>query len=475
MKHFLLTIAALFALYELFGWMGSIKSSAQDQQLAQMTETPLRAMTDPYRNAYFYLLGFTASPSLEPAKVGYEIWVETNASSERDRFDYEKPGRSDLHIPLSLAQATPWWQSDDPLTTFRQTNTFSPTTVQRYRGLVDRYQHLIGMPFEDWGYGRRAMPRVDDVLIAHRIFIAEGIARHPSIALDRLYRDLLFWRVVLRGAATPVMKVMAQVVLRDDVDLLSRIMAKPAVDKALITAGLQLTVPLTPADYSLRWPMQHQLVLAVRDRRSAMSISQDSSDVPSSENDRLAALARLPADAFQRIDHPVPHAILGIFGGRPPWDQYIAYYDALMKTPLHGRSTLPKLRDVTGRTGRGIFGGLFAQAAFEPDWEPFLYQLKETDARLRLVSLQIQLRRPSGITAVPTRLAEVGSQYYDPFTDLPMLWSPTQQKLYSVGQDRLDDGGDPSFDIAVSAPIISTSVVKPTESSPSTGKRRSSL
>jgi hypothetical protein len=31
------------------------------------------------------------------------------------------------------------------------------------------------------------------------------------------------------------------------------------------------------------------------------------------------------------------------------------------------------------------------------------------------------------------------------------LWSPTQQKLYSVGKDRLDDGGDPTFDISVPA------------------------
>ena len=32
-----------------------------------------------------------------------------------------------------------------------------------------------------------------------------------------------------------------------------------------------------------------------------------------------------------------------------------------------------------------------------------------------------------------------------------MLWSPTQQKIYSVGKDRYDDGGDPSFDISVPA------------------------
>jgi hypothetical protein len=92
----------------------------------------------------------------------------------------------------------------------------------------------------------------------------------------------------------------------------------------------------------------------------------------------------------------------------------------------------------------------------EPGWENFYHQLVETDTRLRLASLQIQLRRPSAQLAVPTRLAEVGSQYFDPFTGLPMLWSPTQQKLYSVGKDRLDDGGDPTFDISVPVIIAQT-------------------
>jgi hypothetical protein len=79
----------------------------------------------------------------------------------------------------------------------------------------------------------------------------------------------------------------------------------------------------------------------------------------------------------------------------------------------------------------------------------FSLRLMETDARLRLTSLQILLRQPSASSTVPTRLAEVGSRYYDPFTGLPMLWSETQAMIYSVGRDHMDDGGDPHFDLAV--------------------------
>jgi hypothetical protein len=103
-----------------------------------------------------------------------------------------------------------------------------------------------------------------------------------------------------------------------------------------------------------------------------------------------------------------------------------------------------------------MFEGILKSRPVDSGWEIFHSQLVETDTRLRLASLQIQLRHPSPQTAVPTRLAEVGSQYFDPFTGLPMLWSPTQQKLYSVGRDRLDDGGDPTFDISVPAVVGQT-------------------
>ena len=105
---------------------------------------------------------------------------------------------------------------------------------------------------------------------------------------------------------------------------------------------------------------------------------------------------------------------------------------------------------------------------FEPDWDPFLYQLRETDARLRLASLQVVLRHPSTQITVPNRLAAVGSSYYDPFSGLPMLWSPTQQKIYSVGKDRYDDGGDTGFDISLPAIITLT----PKESQASAPTRR---
>jgi hypothetical protein len=361
------------------------------------------------------------------------------------------------------------------LESFRGRQSPVRTLVSRYQTLLIRYDRCLGMPFEDWGYGRRAMLRFAEPLILHRLYVADGFSQATTLGLERLYKDLIFWRTVLREAVTPATKVMAQVVIQDNVRLLSRILAKPSVDKAILTMGLQLTLPLTPSEYSMRWPIQHQVALAVNNEHPR--VLHDSSHLQELDQQQewLAELAHLPAQAFQKVAHPALHTVIGIpVSSQQTGDIYTAYYEALIKASGPGQEALPRLRQIAGSMRRGMVDGLLNPTLHEPEWDIFFHQLMETDARLRLTSLQIQLRRPSGTTAVPTRLAEVGSHYFDPFTGLPMLWSPTQQKLYSVGKDRLDDGGDSSFDITVPAVVTSVSIPsKPTSLAPATTRKTS--
>ena len=79
-------------------------------------------------------------------------------------------------------------------------------------------------------------------------------------------------------------------------------------------------------------------------------------------------------------------------------------------------------------------------------------RMLETDARLRVIALQAALRKPARGQSAIARIAQAGSAYFDPFTGLPLNWNAAQRKIYSVGPDGLDDGGDDTFDIA--APVI---------------------
>jgi hypothetical protein len=308
------------------------------------------------------------------------------------------------------------------------------------------------MPFEDMGFGHQGTPRFVEIFVGHRFYIADGFSRQTALGMQRLTKDMHTWRSVLRDATTIDTKVMAQIFITDDLRLLSTLLSQPTVNKTVLAMTPNIAPPLTTAESSLRWPLQHQFTLGVHGEHTGELTTERQTESLDTHEERLASAAHLPKQAFLQIAHPHGRSFLGIsLRTREIWEMYATYYDAMIHAEETGQSTMPKLYELAGTAHQGIVESLVSPNSFEPDWDPFHYQLRETDARLRLASLQVVLRRPSAQTTVPDRLAQVGSSYYDPFSGLPMLWSPTQQKIYSVGKDRYDDGGDVSFDISVPA------------------------
>jgi hypothetical protein len=451
MKHLAIALVILWAVIHVGGLLFSSDDRATEAAFSRLIEAPPRSIHNPYSNGYFYLFGLTAAASLDPAKTGYEIWVEDTEEGRRPEVGERRATRADLVLTLPETTGRAW-EADDPLKEFQKREAPFQAATQQYRTLLSRYDRWTGMPFDDWGFGRRVTPLAQDILALHRLYVAEGFSRGTTEGLERLHKDLSLWRVILREAKTIGTKVLAQVVMTDTLQLLSRILAKPTVDKAILTMGFQLTLPLSAPEYSLRWPIRHQVALAMKDR-AAGAINERDQERRRLYEDWLIGLAHLQGDAFNGVVHPPARSAAGGFQWNQAATVYAAYYEAVSTASESNVKRLPGIQEVVGTVHRGILDAVLNSRPIEPDWENFHAELVETDARLRLASLQIQLRHPSPQTAVPTRLAEVGSQYFDPFTGLPMLWSPTQQKLYSVGKDRLDDGGDPTFDISVPAVV----------------------
>jgi hypothetical protein len=450
MQYLLILLAVLWGLFQITDRLSSSHHSAQGHSLSQFSTPPHHRLVDPYRNAYFHLLGFISASTSEPAKVGYDMWGETDEPSHAHQFDYEKPGRFELRIHSSPAQFLPAWEADDPLEAFRGKRASVRELAAQHHLLLTRYERCLGMPFEDWGFGRPATPRFSEPFLLHRLYVAEGFSLGLGTGLERLHRDLHFWRTVLREATTPATKVMAQVIVRDDVRLVSRALSRPTVDKNLLTIGLQLMLPLTPSEYALRWPIQHQVAVGLGQEPQRIFRDEDRARSANEALSWLGDIANLPPLAFKKIEHPSAQTVFGIsVTGEETADIYTAFYEALVNASGPSQHDPPRLHHLAATMHRGMIEHLLLPRLPEPEWGIFIYQLMETDARLRLAGLQIQLRHTHSTIPVPIRLAEVGSQYFDPFTGLPMLWSPTQRRLYSVGKDRLDDGGDPSFDITV--------------------------
>ena len=137
-------------------------------------EPPQRSIENPYRNGYFYLFGLTAASSLDPAKTGYEIWVDETEDARRSDFPERRATRADLVYTLTLEATASSWDADDPLGEFRRCAV--PRRDRPIPYSLLRYDHWIGMPFDDWGFGRRVTTLGTDILAVHRLYVAEGFS-----------------------------------------------------------------------------------------------------------------------------------------------------------------------------------------------------------------------------------------------------------------------------------------------------------
>ncbi|HEY7531837.1 MAG TPA: hypothetical protein VH681_03525, partial [Nitrospiraceae bacterium] len=322
-KYVLITIVGCWLFLQISGLIWSSKGQQPSETLARLLEPPLNHIADPSRNGYFFLLGLTAAPSLDPAWVGYDIWHEADAKPVTATFDYEQPGRSDVRLVVAGSFLAPVWDSDDPFNELRQREASLRAAVNQFNVLLTRYERWLDMKFEDQGFGHRAVPRFEDVLLIHRLYLADGLSQRMALGMNRLQRDLTAWRTILREARTISLKVMAQVVIADDLKLLSKLFARPTVDKSLVPIATSLATPLTPSEYSLRWPVRSQLALGLHKERLS-GLTGVGTESPEDMNEQwLLRAAAFAPEAFHRIDHPTPRSFLGIpLQTQRTWDTY---------------------------------------------------------------------------------------------------------------------------------------------------------
>lgn len=149
MKHLIIGILILWAILALSSFIWSSKGQSPSATLARLLEPSQSRLTNPYENGYYYLLGFAAAASLDPAKVGHEIWQETAADPSARNFNYDKPGRSELQIQLPMEQILSSWSSESQEGDVRNLQAQLQTLTGHNRILLTRYEHWLAMPFED--------------------------------------------------------------------------------------------------------------------------------------------------------------------------------------------------------------------------------------------------------------------------------------------------------------------------------------
>ena len=399
-----------------------------------LTKSPSRTLQDPKGNGYLLLLGFGASPSRDPVQAGYETTV---TRAEKDRVNLCLNNGAESSSPLRFEATTSalpkWFRSPDPTAYFQNQASQVRNWMGRDDVLMSRYRQWLRMPFDDWGFGEIGTPDCTQILVAHRLHVAEGFTHDMEKGVERLGGDLAAWRTVLAQGKTLSIKMMAAEAIHDDVAVVAGLLARSDLPIKLLPNLTAQARPLDEVELSLRWPMQNQLVLEAKTMEAGLK-----TDAGGQRPFYQRVLMRLPLPKQRTLN------------------RYASYYEAMIKTAETSRNKLPKRYDFD-RTPPQAFSDYLMNPidnglaiGSKPDWEEFSGRIVETDAFLRLLGLQARIRKPPQETNVLARVARAGQGFYDPFTGLPMLFNVDRRKLYSVGKNGVDDDGDPKLDVTVS-------------------------
>jgi hypothetical protein len=429
-------------------WM--VMESPPSPVYHNLTASPPRAMTDSTKNGYFLLLGFDVSSEQDPLQAGYGRRVEEKdiqAASACMFGDKEKGTTAGASTDVLRG----WFTSVDPLAQLKPQAALIRSWVAQESLALKRYQQWLSMSFEDAGYGQILSPNCAHILLAHRLYLAEGFEQDLNTGLGRLENDMRAWRTVLGQSKTLMVKMLAVAAVQDEAAIASGLLTHQDLDQTAIGRLGKIVRPLDQVELSLRWPMQSHLVWATK--TVTKSLKNDKSD----ERPLYVALAAAMPLPIQRRSNA-----------------YADYYEAANKAVAEGRYTnLPKpstfIRTPALSAVDYMANPIEHIIGIEPlpSWDPYVGRTMETDARLRLASLQAWIRQGAKDGNVVTRLAKAGQAHYDPFTGLPMLVDQQRGLMYSVGQDGKDQEGDPLRDVVVTIPKTQSTVIESSRSVPS--------
>ncbi len=403
-----------------------------------MTSVPQHTLQDSNKNGYVLLLGFGAAASQDPVQAGMDRRLEGADHAYAHTCLTGEGVSSGGDQGASAESVSKWMKTADPAAQMRAEATDVKGWASRAEVSMGRYRQWLTKPFEDWGYGQSITPNCGLILYAHRLYIAEGFAQDVEGGVARLETDLTAWRTVLGQAKTLPVKMLASAAMNDDIMVMGGLLLRPELDDRFVSRLAKLARPLEQAEQSVRWPMQSQFVLATKTLDEA--VAEDRSNARPFYGSIAAAL-------------PLPK--------QRRFNAYAQYYEAASKAAAEGRYTdLPKQSQFVHAPPYGL--GDMVMNPIEslvgvdalPIWETYAGRVQETDARLRLASLQAWLRRTPPEQDLLTRIAKAGQGVYDPFTGFPMLVNMKKGVLYSVGQDLKDNEAQDRFDLVAPIPSV---------------------
>ncbi|NGZ09285.1 MAG: hypothetical protein CV088_07830 [Nitrospira sp. LK70] len=421
----------------------------------RLTTTPQRTLSDFKKNGYFLLLGIDAPVGHDPIQAGYDRKSEVNDGDSASACFGGSRSRTIKGANASADVMRGWVRGSDPLGEFKSHQDTIKGWSNEHQSTLNRYGQWKKLPFEDWGFGQPTAPSCTAMVFAHQLHVSDGFLQGADIGVERLETDMETWRIILGQARTLAVKMLALQAINDDIAIASGLLVRSDFDGKYLGRISKFLRPLDQVELSLRWPMQSELVVASK-MYDAQLKAVRAEEQPLY---KMVALA-LPLPVQRRLN------------------AYAEYYDASYKAAGEGRyGSLPKWKTYIHFPASGLTdyftNPIENIVGLEPlaPWDRYNGFVVDTEAHLRLASLQAWLRRGSLDGDLLTRIAKAGQSFYDPYTGLPMLVNMKKGLLYSVGRDGKDQDADPQSDVVVEIPAVQTSAASAKTSAASSKSR----
>jgi hypothetical protein len=421
-----------------------------------LTTTPQRTLSDFKKNGYLFLLGFDVSVGHDPIQAGYDRKPETHDGKLALACLGSSGSGTVEGLNASANVIRGWVRSSDPVGAFKSHQQTIKEWGNQHESALNRYSQWQKLPFEDWGYGQTVSPPCTAMVFAHQLHVADGFLQSADLGIDRLETDMEAWRIVLSQAKTLAVKMLALQAITDDIAVASGLLVGSDFDGKYLGRVTKVLRPLDQGELSMRWPMQSELVAASKTYETQLKAAR------AEEQPVYTMVASaLPLPMQRRLN------------------DYAEYYDASYKAAGEGRyGSLPKWKDYIRFPASGVMDYLTNPieniVGLEPlaPWDMYNGFVVDTDAHLRLASLQAWLRRGPADGDLATRIAKAGQSFYDPYTGLPMLLNMKKGVIYSVGHDGKDQDADSQSDVVVQIPVGHTSAAAAVKPSASSSKSR---
>lgn len=446
----LVTLAGVFIALGIgaIGLTWIIMEESPSPVFQRLTIVPQRTLSDSKKNGYVLLLGIDAPDGLDPLQVGDDQKREGHGAATC----FGGSGSGTIGgADASAKTMRGWVRSSDPVGEFKSHQEIIKGWGNQHQLVLNRYNQWQKLPFEDWGYGQTVHLPCATIGFAHQLHVANGFLQSTDLGIDRLEADMETWRIVLGQARTLAVKTIALQAINDDIAIASGVLVRADFDGKYLGRIAKILRPLDQTELSMRWPMQNELVAASKTYEAQLKAAR------AKEQPVYAMVASvLPLPMQRRLN------------------DYAEYYDASSKVAGEGRyGSLPKWKDHIRFPASGLMDYLMNPIeniiGLEPlpAWDLSNGLVVDTDAHLRLASLQAWLRRGPADGDLATRIAKAGQNFYDPYTGLPMLMNLKKGAIYSVGHDGKDQDADPQSDVVVEIPVGHTSAapMKPSASS----------